>query len=69
MRSPKQISKVVASTCAAIYKRFNGRVHPKENEIIAEECIIHDISECHIRNVLKVEENSKRSVKYREMKL
>ncbi len=67
MRSSKQTSKIVDKTCKAIDKRFNGRVHPDENEIIAEECIIHDISEKHIRKILMIDENSKRSVKYREM--
>ena len=67
METPKQISIKVDSTCKAIEKRLKGRAHPKENEIIAEECIINDISEKHIRKVLMIDENSKRSVRYREM--
>jgi hypothetical protein len=68
MRNPKQISLKVDKICKAIDKRLNGRSHPHENEIIAEECIINDISEKHIRKVRMMNENSKRSRKYREMK-
>ncbi len=68
MRSSQRISEIVNTTCQAIEKRLDGRSHPNENEIIAEECIISDISEKHIRKILMIDENSKRSVKYREMK-
>ena len=66
MKTPQQISIQVDSACKAIENRFKGRVHPNQNEIIAEECIIHDISEKHIRKVMMIDENSKRSMKYRE---
>ncbi len=68
MKSSKQISEIVDITCKSIEKRLDGRSHPNENEIIAEKCIINDISEKHIRKILMIDENSKRSVKYKEMK-
>lgn len=66
-KTPKEISHIVDKTCTSIDERLNGRSHPHENEIIAEECIINDISEKHIRKVLMIDENSKRSRKYREL--
>ncbi len=57
MKSSKQISEIVDTTCQAIEKRLNGRADSNENEIIAEECIINDISEKHIRKILMINEN------------
>ena len=65
MRTPKQTSVKVEKACQAIDKRKNGRVHPNENEIIAEECIIHDLSEMHIRKVMEIPEKRRKSTKYK----
>ena len=63
--TPKQTSIKVEKACKAIDKRKKGRVHPNENEIIAEECIIHDLSESHIRTILEIPEKRRKSTKYK----
>lgn len=65
MRTPKQTSIKVDKACKAIDNRKKGRVNPNESEIIAEECIIHDISENHIRKVMEIPRNRKKSTRFR----
>lgn len=66
MRTQEQIADIVEATCNAIEIRLKIWGKSKQDQIIAEHCKIHDISEKHIRTVLMIDENSRSSVRLRE---
>lgn len=45
MRTQNELTDQVFDTCKAIESQLNGRTHPREREIIANQCGIDDISE------------------------
>ena len=65
MRNQDQLTDQVFTTCKAIEAQLKGRTHPREREIIAIECEKSDISESHIRKVMEIPENRKKSTKYK----
>ena len=65
MRTQDQLTDQVFTTCKAIESQLKGRTHPREMEIIANQCEIDDISESHIRTVLEIPGNRKKSTRYR----
>ena len=65
MNKQDQLTDQVSVTCKAIEAQLKGRRHPKESEIIANQCKVDDISETHIRKVLEIPENRKKSTKYK----
>ena len=66
MRTLQQTSKIVESTCKAIERKLKGRANLNQDQIIANQCEINDISEQHIRKILMIDENSRSSVRLRE---
>ena len=66
MRTLQQISKIVEITCEEIELNLKGRANLNQDQIIANQCEINDISEQHIRNVLMIDENSRSSIRLRE---
>ena len=66
MRTLQQISKIVAITCEEIELNLKGRANLNQDQIIANQCVLHDISEQHIRKILMIDENSRSSVRLRE---
>ena len=65
MRTQDQLTDQVSTTCKAIEAQLKGRTHPREREIIANQCESDDISESHIRTVLEIPEKRRKSTKYR----
>lgn len=65
MKNQDQITDQVSTTCKAIEAQLKGRTHPKEREIIAIECEKSELSEKHIRKVMGIPENRKKSTKYK----
>ena len=66
MRTLLQISDIVEATCKTIETQLKGRANFNQDQIIANQCEIHDISESHIRKILMIDENSRSSVRLRE---
>ena len=66
MRTLEQTSNIVEATCQAIEKKLKGRANLNQDQIIANQCKTHDISESHIRKILMIDENSRSSVRLRE---
>ena len=66
MRTLQQTSIIVEATCKAIELKLRSRANLNQDEIIANQCEKHDISEQHIRNVLMIDENSRSSIRLRE---
>ena len=67
IRTQDQLTDQVFTTCKAIEAQLKGRTHPKEREIIANQCEKSDLSESHIRKVMEIPEKRKKSTKYKEM--
>ena len=65
MKNQDQLTDQVFDTCKAIEAQLEGRTHPKEREIIAIECEKSDLSETHIRKVMGIPENRRKSTKYK----
>ena len=65
MKNQDELTGQVYTTCKAIEAQLNGRTHPKEREIIANQCEIDDISEKHIRTVMEIPEQRRKSTKYK----
>ena len=65
MNKQDQLTDQVYVTCKAIEAQLKGRRHPKESEIIAIECEKSELSETHIRKVMEIPKNRKKSTKYR----
>lgn len=65
IRTQDQLTDQVFDTCKAIEAQLKGRIHPKEREIIAIECEKSDLSESHIRIIMEIPENRKKSTRYR----
>ena len=66
MRTLEQTSNIVEATCKAIELKLKGRANLNQDQIIAYQCKIHDLSEDHIRKILMIDENSRSSVRLRE---
>lgn len=65
MRTQDQLTDQVFITCKAIEAQLKGRTHPKEREIIANQCEKSDLSESHIRTIMEIGVDRKRSTRYR----
>ena len=65
MRTQDQLTDQVFDTCKAIEAQLKGRTHPREREIIANQCEIDDLSESHIRKVMQIQEKRRKSTKYK----
>lgn len=66
MRTLQQTSNIVESTCKAIELKLKGRANLNQDQIIAYQCVLHDICEDHIRNVMDIQIDSRSSVRLRE---
>lgn len=63
MRTQDKLTDQVSDTCKAIEAQLKGRTHPREQEIIANQCKIDDVNESHIRTVMEIPEKRRKSTK------
>ena len=65
MKNQDEFTDQVFTTCKAIEAQLKGRTHPREHEIIANQCENDDVSEAYIRKLIDIPEKRRKSTKYK----